>query len=78
MYSNFGLFSQQNVKSFNISEIVKAGSIGHGTTVPGHFDTDLVIYSRGSYVSLLLFFFNTLLCFPFLSLSHSFAPNTQM
>ena len=33
--------------SFNISEIVEGGSMGHGTTVPNEFDIDLVIYSRG-------------------------------
>ena len=32
---------------FNISEIIKGGSLGHGTAVPGHYDIDLVIYSRG-------------------------------
>ena len=34
---------------FNISEIIKAGSLGQGTAVPGHYDIDLVIYSRGIY-----------------------------
>ena len=38
---------QENFEGFNISEIIKAGSMGHGTAVPGHFDIDLVIYSRG-------------------------------
>lgn len=33
---------------FNISEIVEGGSMGHGTTVPGEYDIDLVIYSRGN------------------------------
>jgi hypothetical protein len=33
-------------RNFNISEIVKAGSLGHGTVVPGHYDIDLVLYSR--------------------------------
>lgn len=27
--------------------MVKAGSLGHGTTVPGDFDLDLVVYSQG-------------------------------
>lgn len=33
-------------KGFNISEIIKAGSLGQGTAVPGHYNIDLVIYSR--------------------------------
>jgi len=28
---------------------VKAGSLGHGTAVPGEFDLDLVIYSQGEF-----------------------------
>jgi hypothetical protein len=38
---------QENFEGFNISDIIEAGSMGHGTAVPGHFDIDLVIYSRG-------------------------------
>ena len=30
-----------------INEIIKAGSMGHGTAVFGDFDVDLVIYSDG-------------------------------
>ena len=30
-----------------INEIIKAGSLGHGTAVFGDFDVDLVIYSDG-------------------------------
>lgn len=41
----FLMQTQHNV-SFNVSEIVKGGSLGHGTAVPGHYDIDLVIYSR--------------------------------
>ena len=41
---------QTNFKGFNISEIIKAGSLGDGTAVPGHYDIDLVIYSRGIIV----------------------------
>lgn len=37
---------EQNFDGFNISEIVKGGSMGHGTAIPGHFDIDLVLYSR--------------------------------
>ena len=37
---------QVHFKDFNISEIIKAGSLGHGTAVPGKYDIDLVIYSR--------------------------------
>ena len=32
------------------NEVVKGGSMGHGTTVPGHFDVDLVLYSRSKFV----------------------------
>ena len=28
-----------------MSEVVKAGSLGHGTAVPGHYDLDIVVYS---------------------------------
>jgi len=28
-----------------INEPIKAGSLGHGTAVPGHFDLDIVVYS---------------------------------
>ena len=28
-----------------LSEIIKAGSMGHGTAVPGHYDLDIVVYS---------------------------------
>ena len=39
-----------------INEIVKAGSMGHGTTVFGDFDVDLVIYSDGNnYIVYMLF-----------------------
>ena len=31
----------------NVSEVVKGGSLGHGTAVPDDFDADLVLYSRG-------------------------------
>ena len=32
-----------------VTEVFKGGSMGHGTTVPGHFDIDLVLYSRSKY-----------------------------
>ena len=38
---------KENFDEFNVSEIVKVGSLGHGTAVPGNFDVDLIIYSRG-------------------------------
>ena len=41
-------FLQTNFEGFNISEVIKAGSLGDGTAVPGHYDLDLVIYSRGN------------------------------
>ena len=44
---NFQTQFRYQYDSFNISEIVEGGSMGHGTTVPGEFDIDLVIYSRG-------------------------------
>ena len=38
---------QKTEKGFNIAEIVQSGSLGHGTAIPGKYDIDLVIYSRG-------------------------------
>ena len=29
--------------------MLKGGSLGHGTTVPGEFDVDLVLLSEGRY-----------------------------
>ena len=43
-----GIFLQTNFRGFNINEVIKAGSLGDGTAVPGHYDIDLVIYSRGN------------------------------
>ena len=40
------MFMQRQFQDFNISEIIKAGSLGQGTAVPGKYDIDLVIYSR--------------------------------
>ena len=37
---------------FNISEIIRGGSLGHGTTVFSSFDIDLVIYSRGNSIAM--------------------------
>ena len=28
-----------------VNEVIKGGSLGHGTAVPGNFDVDLVMYS---------------------------------
>ena len=42
------IFLQINFRGFNISEVIEAGSLGDGTAVPGHYDIDLVIYSRGN------------------------------
>lgn len=39
-------FLQRN-QPIKIDNIIRAGSLGHGTAVPGDFDLDLVIYSRG-------------------------------
>ena len=44
-------FMQTYFKSdchLNVSEVVKGGSLGHGTAIPGDFDLDLVLYSRGN------------------------------
>ena len=32
------------------TEVFKGGSLGHGTHVPGHYDIDLVLYSRSKQV----------------------------
>ncbi len=46
--------------------------MGHGTTVPGHFDIDLVIYSRGKHTYLSSHLFSTIPpLLPTLSLSLS-------
>jgi hypothetical protein len=45
----------------NVSEIVKGGSLGHGTAVPGKFDLDLVLYSRGEYSHMCASYVNTIL-----------------
>ena len=37
---------------FNVSEILEAGSLGDGTVVHGHYDIDLVVYSRGKALHL--------------------------
>ena len=52
----FGLTHKTHFTAFNISEVFKAGSLGHGTVVPGNYDIDLVIYSRGTVVHKLLEF----------------------
>ena len=41
----------QTQYNFNISEIITAGSLGHGTAIPGNFDLDLVLYSRGNDIN---------------------------
>ena len=45
-------FFQHNLRSsvgITVNEIVKSGSLGHGTAVPGEFDLDLVLYSQGEF-----------------------------
>ena len=37
----------------NISEIIKGGSLGHGTAIPNNSDLDLVVYSRGETLVIL-------------------------
>ena len=44
----YTIFLQTNFRGFNISEVIKAGSLGDGTAVPGQYDLDLVVYSRGN------------------------------
>ena len=34
-----------------VTEVVKGGSLGQGTAVPGNFDLDLVLYSQGTGAS---------------------------
>ena len=34
------------ISQIAISEVFKGGSLGKGTTVPGDFDVDLIIFSR--------------------------------
>ena len=43
------MYLQRSFQGFNISEIIKGGSLGHGTGVHGNFDIDLVVYSRGKF-----------------------------
>ena len=38
---------QTEFKLFTVNEIVKGGSLGHGTAVPSKYDVDLVVYSEG-------------------------------
>ena len=35
---------------FNVSDIIKGGSLGHGTAVEGNYDLDLVLYSQGMLI----------------------------
>ena len=37
-----------------VTEIVKAGSLGQGTAIPGDFDLDVVLYSQGIIYTLRL------------------------
>ncbi|XP_064392091.1 2'-5'-oligoadenylate synthase-like protein 2 [Halichondria panicea] len=43
LQTNLSKYTQS--PSIRVNEIVKAGSMGHGTAVPEHFDIDLVLYS---------------------------------
>ncbi len=36
----------QRKVGLEVTEVFKGGSLGHGTAVEGHFDIDLVLYSR--------------------------------
>ena len=47
IYVTIAVYRQSSRGSISCSEIIKGGSLGHGTAVPGHYDIDLVIYSRG-------------------------------
>ena len=50
------------------TEIIKGGSLGHGTAVPGDFDLDLVLYSEGNSC-LHMITYNHCLCFLQLDIS---------
>lgn len=39
---------------FKVNEVIKGGSLGHGTVVPGHFDVDLVLYSESEPLWLMI------------------------
>ena len=39
--------TQKEFSAFKINEIIKGGSLDHGTAVFGDFDVDMVIYSDG-------------------------------
>ena len=49
---------QDHPDSINLicNELIKGGSMGQGTTVPGNFDVDLVIYSESENKYLHLIF----------------------
>ena len=36
-----------------VNKVIKAGSLGHGTAVPGHYDLDVVLYSNSEENSIL-------------------------
>ena len=36
-----------SVCGLTVNEVIKGGSLGQGTAVPGHFDLDMVVYSSG-------------------------------
>ncbi len=38
-----------------VDEVIKAGSLGHGTAVPGDFDLDLVIYSQSKSAGICIY-----------------------
>ena len=44
----------QRCPHFIVNEVIKGGSLGHGTVVPGHFDTDLVLYSQSEPLWLMI------------------------
>ena len=44
-------FQYPELSQVTPSEIVVGGSLGHETTVPGKFDVDMVILSRGWFVN---------------------------
>ena len=41
------VYTLSSSERFKVNKIIKGGSLGHGTAVPGHYDIDLVVYSEG-------------------------------
>jgi hypothetical protein len=46
----------QEDERLQVSEIIKAGSLGSGTAIPGDYDLDLVIYSEGKTIIIIYYY----------------------